>query len=310
MSTGRRFLVTGAGGHLGGRTARLLAASEDEVYGTTRKDVKTGADQPSAVRWLACDLRKPDEVRDAVKASMPSHVLHAAGLAGGDDLRSLVEANVIALSNLVDALDGMPVERVVVIGSAAEYAASDRREPTREDDGLGPTSRYGLSKLFQFELSQTALRAGVPIVYARPFNLIGPGVSCKTAVGDITKRLAEVMQGRGPGVLAVGDLDKWRDYVDSRDAAEACKVLLESAPPGGVYNVCSGVPVLLTDVVDTLLSFAAREVQLRQAEGKPSIRFQVGDPSRLRALGWSPTHDLKTSLHDGLKAYIDPGSER
>ena len=303
MKTGGRVLVTGAAGHLGGYAARLLAAAGHEVYGTTRGELPAGLGQPTDLQWLSCDLTRPNEVRAAVKAAAPALVMHAVGLAGDNDLGALLEANVISTANLIEALGGAPIDRLLVIGSAAEYGASDGREPIREDHVLGPTTRYGLSKLYQFELSQMALRSGMPVVYARPFNLVGPGISYATAVGDISKRLAELMQGGGSGVLEVGDLERWRDYLDARDAAAACRILLESAPPGGVYNVCSGVPVRLADVVERLLSLAGKEVRLHRVEGKPSVSFQVGDSSRLRSLGWSPAYDLEASLRDGLHAH-------
>lgn len=303
MTAGNRVLVTGAGGNLGGHVARLLAADGYQVYATSRKEPSSGVQDPD-LHWVTCDLSVPNEVRAAVKSSQPSLVMHAVGLAGDADLKALVEANVISTANLFEALDGWHVDRLLVVGSGAEYGASDKRELTREDHPLAPASRYGLSKLFQYELSRMALKAGVPIVYARPFNLIGPGVSCATAVGDISKRLAEAMQGGDTATLEVGDLDRWRDYLDVRDAAAACRILLESAQVGGVYNVCSGVPVLLADVVDTLLSFAGREIRLHRVGGKPSMKFQVGDPSKLRALGWSATYDLKTSLQNGLHGYL------
>jgi len=304
MSGRARVLVTGAAGHLGGHAARLLAESGYDVYGTRRGEV----DHPHEVQWLSCDLLKPNEVREAVKASRPSLVLHAVGLAGETDLGTLLEANVIALANLVEALQDVTVDRLLVVGSAAEYAASDQREPTGEDHLLAPTGRYGLTKLFQFELSQMALKAGVPVVYARPFNLVGPGLSCSTAVGDISQRLADLMHGQGSGVLEVGDLDRWRDYIDVRDAASAFRILLQAAPPGGVYNVCTGKPVRLADVVDKLLSLAGKEVRLSRVDGNPSARFQVGDSSKLRALGWSPAYDLEVSLRDGLQANFKSGS--
>ena len=304
MTTGSRVLVTGAGGHLGGHAARLLVAAGHEVYGTSRQDVAAGSPgATSRIQWLGCDLTKPGEVRAAIKASNPSLVLHAVGIAGESDLETLVAANVFSLANLVDALDGVPIERLVVIGSGAEYAERGR-EPIREDHPLAPTSRYGLSKLYQYELSQMARRAGIPVVYARPFSLVGPGISCATAVGDISKRLAEAVSEGGSGVLEVGDLERWRDYLDVRDAATACALLLEVAPAGGVYNVCSGVPVLLADVVDKLISLAGVQVRLHRVEGKPSLRFQVGDSSRLRALGWTPAYDLETSLRDGLHVHL------
>jgi GDP-4-dehydro-6-deoxy-D-mannose reductase len=143
----------------------------------------------------------------------------------------------------------------------------------------------------------------MPIVYARPFNLIGPGVSSTTAVGDITERLARAMRKGGPQVLEVGDLDKRRDYLDVRDAAAACAVLLQRAAPG-VYNLCSGVPVLLSEVVDKLLALAGGRVSLRSVDRGDSQGYVVGDSSRLRGLGWTPRFDLDTSLRDGLDDFV------
>lgn len=303
MNTGARVLITGAGGQLGGHAARLLAASGREVFGTTRRELRRELDQHSTVQWLSCDLAEPDQVRAAVEASSPAWVLHAVGLAGEADFRALLATNVTALANLLQALEGVPIERLLVIGSGAEYAPGRQREPIREDHLLQPSGRYGLSKLFQFELSQMALRSGVPLVYARPFNLIGPGVSCATAVGDISKRLAHATQGDQPRVLEVGDLDRWRDYLDVRDAAAACGVMLEHGSPGEVYNVCSGVAVLLGDVVEKLLAIAGKDVSLRRVGGTASPRFVVGDDSKLRTLGWTRQFDLETSLKDGLRTF-------
>ena len=300
MSGDVRVLVTGAGGQLGGHAARLLARSGKEVYGTVRRPATPGASDQSGIHWLTCDFTKPDEVRAAVAASRPSLVLHTVGLGGTADTSLLLEANVTALSHLIDALEGVALRSLLVIGSSAEYAESSDREPIREDHRLGPASPYGLSKLLQFEMAQKASEVGLPIAYGRPFNLIGPGVSCATAVGDISKRLAEAMKKGGDQVLEVGDLDKWRDYLDVRDAAAACVLLLERAAPGDVFNICSGVPVLLSDVVDKLLALAGGHVLLRNVERGPSQSYVVGDPSKLRGLGWSPKYELDTSLRDGL----------
>ena len=294
-------LVTGARGALGSQVTRLLTERGTTVYGTQRPG--SGTRGAPDMRWLDCDLSKADEVRAAVATSKPSSVVHAAGLGGTHDLARLIEANVIALSHLLSALADTELDRMVVVGSGAEYAAPDGETPIREDHPLAPTNPYGLSKLFQFELSRMAVRAGTPLVYARPFNMIGPGVSDATAVGDITRRLARTLESGGD-TLEVGDLDRSRDYVDVRDAAAACVTLLERGEAGGVYNVCSGVSTLLKDVVDRLLAIGGNKVATRQVEHHPSISFQVGDGSRLRALGWAPAYDLDTSLRDGLESEL------
>lgn len=301
MSAAERVLVTGAGGHLGGHAAHLLARSGKHVYGTVRGSIPAAADKQTGIRWLSCDFSKPDEVRAAVKASNPSLVLHTVGLAGVADMSALIAANVTALEYLVGSLANAPLDCLLVIGSGAEYSPGRDREPIREDHPLGPSSPYGLSKLHQFEIAQRAAEGGLPVAYGRPFNLIGPGVSCVTAVGDISKRVAEAMQGQGRRVIDVGDLNRWRDYLDVRDAATACELLLESASPGDAYNICSGVPVLMSEVVDRLLALADDGLAVQTVELSPSPDYVVGDSSKLRGLGWAPEYELDTSLRDGLQ---------
>ncbi|MEP6751421.1 MAG: NAD-dependent epimerase/dehydratase family protein [Candidatus Dormiibacterota bacterium] len=301
MSAAERVLVTGAGGQLGGHAAHLLARSGKHVYGTVRGSIPAAGEKPPAIRWLSCDFSKPDEVRAAVKASNPSLVLHAVGLAGIVDMSALVAANVTALEHLIESLEDAPLDCLLVIGSGAEYSPGRDREPIREDHPLGPSSPYGLSKLRQFEIAQRAAERGLPVAYGRPFNLIGPGVSCVTAVGDISKRVAEAMQGQGPRVIEVGDLNRWRDYLDVRDAATACALLLENASPGDAYNICSGVPVLMSDVVDRLFALADDHLALQRVELSASPDYVVGDSSKLRGLGWSPEFEMDTSLRDGLQ---------
>ena len=293
------MLVTGARGALGGHTAKLLASAGAEVFATER----TRGEDIAGVRWLACDLQSPDQVRAAVDEARPTAVVHVAGYAAAADLGALIAANVIPLANLLEALRGSDLDRLVVVGSAAEYAPASGREAIAEDHPLGPVNAYGLSKVFQFELSRLAVRAGTPLVYARPFNLIGPDTSAATAVGDITRRLAAVIE-EGGDVLDVGDLAKWRDYTDVRDAAAACATLLERGEDGAVYNICTGVPVLLSEVVERLVAAAGRPVTLRRGDRGESVSYQVGDPTRLRALGWVPVHDLDRSLRDGLESEL------
>jgi GDP-4-dehydro-6-deoxy-D-mannose reductase len=304
MTGASRVLVTGARGALGGNAARLLAESGAEVYAVVRPGSTPRDDLPDRVRWIECDLRDEDQVRAALTEAKPSAVLHTAGIAGTSDLGALFQANVLALANVIEAVDRAAVERILVIGSAAEYVPTEGREPLREDHALGPSNRYGLSKLFQFELCRQQVRAGMPIVYARLFNMIGPGVSGATAVGDITRRLAAVIEKSDSDVLEVGDLNRWRDYTDVRDAAAACVTLLREGRPGDVYNVCTGVPVALSDVVERLVSMAGRAIRLRRVERDASAGFQVGDPSRMRELGWTPTYDLDTSLRNGLESEL------
>ena len=56
--------------------------------------------------------------------------------------------------------------------------------------------------------------------------------------------------------MAVGNLESVRDFLDVSDVVEAYRLLLEPSIPADVYNVCSGTPVSVQTLLDTLLDLA------------------------------------------------------
>jgi GDP-4-dehydro-6-deoxy-D-mannose reductase len=105
-------------------------------------------------------------------------------------------------------------------------------------------------------------------------------------------------------VLQVGNLDVTRDLCDVRDVARAYLALLMRARPGAVYNVCSGVGVKLSDVVQRLVARARRQIRLEvdPARLRPAdVPYLVGDPGAIeREIGWRAEISLARTLDEVL----------
>jgi GDP-4-dehydro-6-deoxy-D-mannose reductase len=138
---------------------------------------------------------------------------------------------------------------------------------------------------------------GMKVVRARLFFVIGP-----RKVGDVCSDFARgvvaVENGRSD-CLRVGNLAAIRDFVDVQDAVRGLWLLAEKGLPGEVYNICSGVGHRVQEVLDILISMAARPMlverdphRMRPSE-EPVV---VGDNSKLRALGWEPKIPLPETL--------------
>ena len=108
--------------------------------------------------------------------------------------------------------------------------------------------------------------------------------------------------------MRVGNLDVVRDFLDVRDVASAyVQAILKSAQinPGEIFNVASGVPRRMRDVLDEMLRISKTSVvvetdreRVRSAE---IVRF-VGDSSKAqRLLDWSPKYSFEQTLRDILK---------
>lgn len=109
---------------------------------------------------------------------------------------------------------------------------------------------------------------------------------------------------REPAAIKVGNLEARRDYLDVRDVVDAYLTVLEKGRPGLLYNVASGRTWSTRELLDQLLSLAQAELQV---EVDPKllrpldVPVLAGDASRLRALGWSPTHQIGDTLRETLE---------
>ena len=90
-----------------------------------------------------------------------------------------------------------------------------------------------------------------------------------------------------------------RDLLDYRDAREGLLLILEHGRTGEAYNVCSGHGVAMHEVLAQLKKMARRPIRemldasLLRPVDEP---VKVGDPSKLKALGWEMRYTVPQSL--------------
>jgi GDP-4-dehydro-6-deoxy-D-mannose reductase len=237
-------------------------------------------------------------------------VLHLAGQAFvppsiADPLATLA-VNATGTAHVLEAVRALPnAERVrVVLVSSAEVYGKQRPErmPLDEAAPVRPENPYAASKAAAEIYGGVWARLyGLHVAIARPFNHIGPGQDPRFVVPSFAKQLAQIAAGGSP-VMAVGNLEAERDFLDVRDVADAYVALLERGRSGTIYNVCSGRAVSVNEVLRALITIAGVAVEIRQdpERMRPSdVPLLVGDASRLRAeTGWAPERSLQATLRD------------
>ncbi len=277
-------LVTGVRGLLGRHLVAALRRTSDwDVCGVVRGE-------PANDTEVQCDLSDPAATARLLTATQPRRVFHLAGSFSNVwevDLRN----NVLAAGNLLGWVAEQKLDtRVVVAGSAAEYGAvAPESNPVSEEHPARPHSVYGVTKLLQTESSLFYRRRfGVDVVIARIFNLLGPGASERLFVGSVEGQIRRVLDG-SLDCLTVGNLDASRDYLDPVRAADALITLMRYGGAGEVYNVGSGVPVPMRDLLRALLAESGvptcpvRE-QAATAERSHDVPVIYADVQKLRRL--------------------------
>jgi GDP-4-dehydro-6-deoxy-D-mannose reductase len=266
---------------------------------------------------LDADVTDADALSQTVADADPESVVHLAAAssvsASWTDAGEPWRVNALGTVNLLDAVRlRAPAARVLVVSTGDVYGQADEI-PTPETAPFRPTSPYAASKAAAELAAEQFGRSGCDVVVARAFQHEGPGRDERFAVGSWAAQIARAEEA-GRGTVLVGDLSPRRDITDVRDVIDAYEALLDPAVPAGTYNVASGKPVAMREVLDVLVSLARCPIEVDEDPSRfrtSEVSELSGDPSKLRAAtGWTPTIPLEQTLADTLDAARAAVAER
>ena len=283
-----KVLLTGASGFIGRYVLRALQAQGIEVVaiGRTRPD--------ATVQFIEADLLATANLMPLVQQAQATHLLHLAWYAEhGKYWTSPLNLRwVDASTRLVEAFCAAGGQKLVLAGTCAEYDWAHGY--CREDSSpLEAATLYGIAKDATRRLTMAICEQHqVPCAWGRIFLPFGAGESANRLIPS----LVEVFQGRR-APFGVNGL-AYRDFLHASDVAQAFICLL-TAEATGAYNVSSGEPVRLHEVVTTLANLcgADPEIVLSLSTARPGEPpLLMGESTKLRALGWSPVLTLAQGL--------------
>jgi GDP-4-dehydro-6-deoxy-D-mannose reductase len=294
-------LVTGAGGFVARHLVPALRTKGfTRVIGADIRAVRPDLYDATFV----ADLSIKSEMLRVLKGSAPTTVFHLPGLAQASE-EDIFASNVDTADHLIQGVgEALPLTRIVLIGSAAEYGDVPLdRQPVDENVVGNPRSPYGRAKAALTALaSRAAGEKGIHVVVARPFNIVGPGIPSSLVVGAIVDRLRRAISGAPPRAIRVGTTTSIRDFVAVEDVVEGLILASERGKSGAVYNLCTGIGRSIGEVLQKLVSLIGQEIEV---EPDPSL-VREGETNALvgcwqkakRELGWSPRVTFDTSLQE------------
>ncbi|MCA8178671.1 NAD-dependent epimerase/dehydratase family protein [Burkholderia vietnamiensis] len=299
----RRAFVTGVTGFTGRYMAQRLAAAGYDVWGT----VAPGTARPDDPAFAHCtllpvDLLDADAMRAAVADARPDAVVHLAARAhvARDEPSQTYAVNIVGTRNLLAALAGLDRRpSAVLLASSANIYGNSTAGVIDETVAPAPANDYAVSKL-AMEYAAKLWADRLPIVIARPFNYTGVGQDDAYLLPKLVSHYAS----RAPRI-SLGNLDVSRDFSDVRDVTAAYLKLLEAAPAGETFNVCSERAYSLKEVLAMLSRIAGYVIDVtidQRFVRHNEVKRLSGSRDKLRrAVGELPV----TPLDDTLRWMMD-----
>ena len=290
-----RVLITGVKGFAGNHLANLLKG-EDEVFGIDKDNL---------------NLTDSCRVEEFISKIKPEKIFHLAAVGTSPlekiSYEEMFKVNVIGTINLLEGILSANIDPVILlVGSSAEYGYSEIGEnPITETQPLRPLNNYGITKVAQSLIGYQYFKTrNLKIIRTRTFNHVGPGARNGLVCSAFAKQIVQIEKGIKKPIMEVGNLETQRDFTDVRDIVQAYKLLIRKGTPGEIYNVCSGKPHYIKEILDSLIALAGVKVEVRKVPERTTssdVPLQFGDNEKLRELtGWEPQIPIKKSLEDLL----------
>ncbi|MDY7104201.1 MAG: dTDP-glucose 4,6-dehydratase [Actinomycetota bacterium] len=306
-----RLFVTGGAGFIGSNYVRhLLADTDDSVvvfdaltYAGNLDNLKDLDDDPR-YRFVKGDICDRDAVRSAMDGC--DLVVHFAAESHVD--RSIVSPDAFVRTNcdgtnvVCDVARQVGVERLLHISTDEVYGSIEEGS-FLETDPLGPRSPYSASKagsdLIALSYHSTY---GLPVVVTRSSNQFGPYQFPEKVIPLFVTNLLD-----GKKVPLYGDGMNVRDWCFVEDNCRAVDLVLRQGAVGEIYNIGPGNEVPNRELTDRLIELCGRdESSIEYVEDRlgHDRRYSI-DTTKVRALGWEPTHDFPSALEATVAWYRD-----
>ena len=307
------MLVTGGAGYIGSHAAKALHRAGyrvvvyDNLVAGHRAAVKYG-------ELVEGDIADTCAVREALRSKQISAVMHfAAFLDVGESMREpekYYRNNVIGAISVLEAMVAESIPHFVFSSTCATYG-EPKETPIVETHPQQPINSYGESKLaIERALPHYERAHGIRSIALRYFN--ASGADPEGEIGEdhapeihVIPRAIEAATG-GPGLQVFGDDYPTpdgtclRDYIHVTDLADAhVKALasLEAGGPSACYNLGTGQPQSVRQVIDAVARVTGRDVPWTLAPrrpGDPAVLYAAADKAQA-ALQWTPRFgDLDT----------------
>lgn len=312
--SGASVLVTGATGLVGSAFVELLLlrVPDVKVYAGCRsrdKYDKRFADYLSdgRLRYFHVDVSCP--VQSELRFDYMVHAAsNASPAAYSLDPVGTMKGNMLGVINLLEYGREHGLKRFLYISSGEVYGEGDTGKWMEEDSGfvdsMDVRSCYPSSKrAAETFCAAYSAQYGIETCVARLSHCYGP---CYTAADN--RVYAQFLRNarNGEDIVMKSRGEQFRSWIYVADCAAALLYVLVKGCDRVAYNVADEASnVSIAKLAETIASLAGTGVVFEMdtpIKGATNVKRAVFDTSRLQALGWKTSFDLRTGLQHTIES--------
>jgi nucleoside-diphosphate-sugar epimerase len=308
---GRKALVCGGGGFIGGHLVKsLLADGVDVIRAVDIKPLDEWYQATDEVENLVLDLKDKENCHRAAKGAEVVFQLAAdmGGMGFIENNKALCMLSVLTNTHMLLAARAAGVQRFFYSSSACVYNGDKQKDPTvvplKEEDAYPalPEDGYGWEKLFSERMCRHFEEDfGLQCRVARYHNVYGPLGTWtggrEKAPAAICRKVIEAKTSGKHEIEIWGDGKQTRSFMYIDDCTRGTRAILESDIHEPI-NLGSSELVTINQLVDIVEDIAGVKLQRRYKLDAPKgVNGRNSDNTKIHEyLGWEPSIRLKEGM--------------
>ena len=319
----KKALITGITGQDGSYLSEYLLEKDYKVYGIVRRN-SIAEHQESRIDHLVShgveteygDLLDVSSLEKMIRTIKPDEIYNIAAQShvriSMEIPQFTVQTNALGVLNILEAYkNNCPSAHFYQASSSEMFGRSvDEDGYQRETTKMSPTSPYGCSKVFGFNIVQHYRFAyNLFAVNGILFNHESPRRGSNFVTNKVVIAAVRIKKGLQKK-LALGNMDAFRDWGHSKDYVRAMHMIINHTEPDD-FVCATGVTNSVRDMCDYVfrkldLNYNDYVIQDKKFMRAEELKYLRGDATKLReTFGWKPEYSFESLMDEMIEHWMN-----
>ena len=318
----KKAFITGINGQDGSYLSEYLLEKDYKVYGIVRRN-SIAEHQESRIDHLIGngveteygDLLDVSSLERMIRTIQPDEIYNIAAQShvriSMDIPQFTVQTNALGLLNILEAFkNNCPTARFYQASSSEMFGRTvDEDGYQRETTKMSPTSPYGCTKVFGYNMVQHYRNAyNLFATNGILFNHESPRRGSNFVTNKVVKAAVKIKKGLQEK-LALGNMDAYRDWGHSKDYVRAMHMIINHTEPDD-FVCATGITNSVREMCDYVfsrldLNYKDYVIQDKRFLRPEELKYLRGDSTKLRTtFGWKPEYTFETLMDEMIDHWL------